>query len=521
MGYWTIECHNEKEWLDARMPYANASSFAAIRNHSPWQTALGYWREKHGLIAHQAENASMLRGKERESEIRRWFAEENPWYTVQYHQYDIYVSARQGYGMLSCTLDGELEVNTDATAMQKGEKGILEIKSVGIRSANDIWDRIPQYYLDQVLGQLFIRDDCSFAVLVAEFHYEGSAELQGSIPEFSRKRFMIYRSKLTAEIQSVADDVALWWRAYMEEDRMPPAVVQGGTEESHDLVVITADAVIGSFEENFASVRKQIEDMVAPYEGYEVTEENLKNAKALHAELSKMEKEIDQKRIAVKKKYMEPCDAFEKKANELKALITEKRTPIKSQIDGFEEKRVEARKKLIADIYMKVADEKLDEKQKSFFFDHCHGYQKADPSWLNKSSSEKKIAEEIGKALDSFLSDIALIETLADGSELRDASYFTAYSRNMSIEDVMQSKKVLDYQEEARKKEEAEKAEAKALAPAPEPAPIAEEKPEIKEEKHEGITYRFVATHSDAKEWLALIKYMKDHGFTVVESVRI
>lgn len=517
MGYRTIRCADEAEWLEARMPYANASSFAAIRNHSPWQSALDYWREKKGLKAHEQMNASMARGKEREAAIREEFARENPWYSVGYHQYDIYVSDRPGYGMMSCTLDGELEVCTDAVSMLRGEKGILEIKSVGILSRRDIWEKPPVYYMDQIFGQLAIRDDCSFAVLMAEFHYEGSPEFQGDIPEYTTRKWIIYRSQYAAEIQGVADDVALWWRAYMEEDRMPPAVIQGGTDESRDLVVITADAVIGSFEENFELVRKQIEEMVAPYEGYEVTDENLKDAKEVHAELSKMEKEIDQKRIAVKKKYMEPCAAFEARANELKALITEKRKPIKAQIDGFEDRRIEERKKLIADTFRKAADEKLSEEQRTFFLDHCHGDRKTDPAWLNKGTSAKKLSEEIGKAVDRFLSDISFIEALADGSETRRASYLTAYSRDMDIEDVMQSKKVLDYQEKMREAAEAEKVEA----PAEVRTPPAGEPDARFIEVDDMIAYRFVVSHRDAKEWLALISYMREHGFTIIESTRI
>ena len=511
MGYRTIECRSEEEWLEARKPLANASSFAAIRNHSPWQSALDYWREKHGLISHQAGNVSMARGKEREPVIRAWFAEENPWYRVTYHQYDIYVSDRPCYGMMSCTLDGELEVCTDAVSMLRGEKGILEIKSVGILSRRDIWEKPPVYYMDQIYGQLFIRDDCSFAVLVAEFHYEGSEEFQGDIPEYSRKRWIIYRSQSAAEIQGVADDVALWWRAYMEEDRMPPAVIQGGTGESHDLVVITADAVIGSFEENFEAVKKQIEDMVAPYEGYEVTEGNLKDAKALHAELSKMEKEIDQKRIAVKKKYMEPCDAFEVKANELKALITEKRTPIKSQIDGFEERRVEEKKALIEGLWHDAAVRKLNDDMAGIFLGSA--FCSCEKGWLNKGTTKKEISAAMEERVDEFMRGMDAIDIASGGNESLASVMGAEFLRTAKLDSAIAAKERYEASVAmaSRKAAEAPKAPAPAPEPDAEPIPL----------DGDSIAYRFVASHRDAKEWLALIGYMKEHGFTIIESTRI
>ena len=361
-----------------------------------------------------------------------------------------------------------------------------------------------------------VRDDCSFAILVAEFHYEGSEEYQGDLPEYSSKKWVIYRSQVGDKIQALADDVALWWRAYMGEDKMPPAVVVGGTEESHDIVVISADATIGSFAENFEAVKRQIEEMVAPYEGFAVTTGNIRDAKDIHAELAKMEKIIDEKRIAAKKKYMEPVDAFEKKANELKALITAKRKPIKDQLDAFERERVEERKKVIASLFRKIADEKLTKEQSAFFFDTCHGDQKVDSSWLNKGTTEKKIAEDIAKAIGKFLGDIAMIESLADGSELRDASYCSAYSKNMSFEDVMEAKRYLDRREEQMREAEAKK--AVTPAPAPEPAPA---KKEVKKEESEEITYCFTLSHTDPKAWLGLIQYIKDHGFTVISRERI
>ena len=297
----------------------------------------------------------------------------------------------------------------------------------------------------------------------------------------------------------------------MEEDRMPPAVIQGGTEESRDLVVITADAVIGSFEENFEAVKKQIEDMVAPYEGYEVTEGNLKDAKALHAELSKMEKEIDQKRIAVKKKYMEPCDAFEAKANELKALITEKRTPIKSQIDGFEERRVEEKKALIEGLWHDAALRKLNDDMAGIFLGSA--FCSCEKSWLNKSSTKEKISAAMEERVDEFMRGMDAIDIASGGNEPLASVMGAEFLRTAKLDSAIAAKERYEASAamSSRKAAEAPKAPEPAPEPDAEPIPL----------DGDSITYRFVASHRDVKEWLALIGYMKEHGFTVMKSERI
>lgn len=79
----------------------------------------------------------------------------------------------------------------------------------------------------------------------------------------------------------------------------------------------------GSIELNFDALEEQLDKKLSEYKGAVFTEDTKTIAKAEVANLRKLKKDIEDSRKAVKKKWMEPYDAFEKRMKVLSAKVEE------------------------------------------------------------------------------------------------------------------------------------------------------------------------------------------------------
>ena len=125
----------------------------------------------------------------------------------------------------------------------------------------------------------------------------------------------------------------------------------------------------GSIETNIEGLKKHIAAGLEEYKHMVFTEETKKEAKATVANLRKLKKNVNDRKIEVKKRYMAPYEEFETQAKELISLIDEPIDYIDSQIKAFEQKRIEERKALITDTYNGIMQEQgLSSKVCKFFF---------------------------------------------------------------------------------------------------------------------------------------------------------
>ncbi|PWE85060.1 DUF1351 domain-containing protein [Agathobacter rectalis] len=96
----------------------------------------------------------------------------------------------------------------------------------------------------------------------------------------------------------------------------------------------------GAISFNFEDIKEALAAELELYKNLVFTEETKTDAKKTVAELRKLKKQINDKRIEVKKLYMQPYTDFEAKVKELDKLINEPITFISEQIDAFEQKRI-------------------------------------------------------------------------------------------------------------------------------------------------------------------------------------
>ena len=77
----------------------------------------------------------------------------------------------------------------------------------------------------------------------------------------------------------------------------------------------------GSIVTNIEVIKKHIAAGLEEYKHMVFTEETKKEAKATVADLRKLKKEVNARKIEVKKRYMAPYEDFETQAKELMSLI--------------------------------------------------------------------------------------------------------------------------------------------------------------------------------------------------------
>ena len=219
----------------------------------------------------------------------------------------------------------------------------------------------------------------------------------------------------------------------------------------------------GTIDFNFEDLKEALTAELELYKNLVFTEDTKADAKKTVAELRKLKKQISDKRIEVKKLYMQPYTDFEAKVKELDKLINEPIAYISEQIDAFEQKRIEEKRELINEIYLELVSERED----------IAGYAELnrvyDSKWENASTSKKTIQEAIISYLDSVDNDIAAIKSMESEYE---AKALMRYKETGVLSDALLTIRQWEKQkEEILKAEEEKQAEAEAdeILDAPEP----------------------------------------------------
>lgn len=224
----------------------------------------------------------------------------------------------------------------------------------------------------------------------------------------------------------------------------------------------------GTIDFNFEEIKEALTAELELYKNLVFTEDTKADAKKTVAELRKLKKQISDKRIEVKKLYMQPYTDFEAKVKELDKLINEPITFISEQIDAFEQKRIEEKRELINDIYLELVSERED----------IAGYAELnrvyDSKWENASTSKKAIQEAITSYLDSVANDIAAIKSMESEYETK---ALIRYKETGVLSDALltirqwekQKEEILKAEEEKQKEEKQAEIEADEILDAPEP----------------------------------------------------
>lgn len=265
----------------------------------------------------------------------------------------------------------------------------------------------------------------------------------------------------------------------------------------------------GSIVTNIDGIKKHIAAGLEEYKHMVFTEETKKEAKATVADLRKLKKEVNARKIEVKNRYMAPYEEFEAQAKELMSLIDEPINYIDGQIKAFEQKRIEERKAHITEIYDGIMQEHEEVKE---YLPLNRIY---NSKWENATTSMKAISEEIMERVEHTEKDLAMIQSME--SEFEDKG-IAAYARSLELADAIsimnqyqkQKEEILRRQEEDAKRK-AEIEEHREAVEDPMPVVKVEGSSKFVEPEETLFNARYDVT-ADAFQIVKLESTMREYG---------
>ena len=237
-----------------------------------------------------------------------------------------------------------------------------------------------------------------------------------------------------------------------------------------NLLVEQKNGTIGG---NFEELKTALKAELEVYKNMVFTEETRPEARKAVANLRKLKKSMNDKKLEVKKNFMVPYTDFEAQVKELDKLIDEPINFIRGQIEEFERKRVEERKKLISDIYTEIITEH------DTVAEYLPLQRIYDSKWENSTTTKKTIKEGIMKHVEHVEKDLATIRSME--SEFEDKG-IAKYKTTLELSDALTTMNQYQKQKEDILRRQEEEAQKKAEEEARRAAE--EEKRKVEEEVH-------------------------------------
>ena len=197
---------------------------------------------------------------------------------------------------------------------------------------------------------------------------------------------------------------------------------------------------------NFIELKKWVMDGAEKYKTTVYTDDNIAQAKADRADLNRLKKALNDRRIQIEKEYMKPFTEFKDKINEIIKLIDEPAKLIDERVKEYEQAKKDEKAQQITEWFSGIEGRP----------EWLEIGQIWDQKWLNASKSMKSIKEEIEAALAQIHADL---ETLAGITEFgfeateeykRTLDINRALAEGMRLSDIQKRKEA----EAARKAEE-------------------------------------------------------------------
>ena len=189
---------------------------------------------------------------------------------------------------------------------------------------------------------------------------------------------------------------------------------------------------------NFEELSTLLDQKLEKYRGLQIAEEDAKEAKEIRADLNRLAKAINDRKISVKKEFCAPYTEFETQAKKLIDKVKEVSNGIDVQIKAYEE-RAKLEKREAIEAYWKSIDPQNIDIDMIF-----------DSKWLNATCSEKEWKSALDQTRWRIRQDIATLSEFEDQTK-----------RDWCITEYM---KTLDTSATLRRWDEQKQAEERARA---------------------------------------------------------
>lgn len=241
-----------------------------------------------------------------------------------------------------------------------------------------------------------------------------------------------------------------------------------------------------------------VDAVVKKYSGIVVTEDTLKECKKTLTELRKLSKELNAKRLEKQRQYETPVKEFKAQIDAYINQINDVISDIKQGTDEFEEKRKAEKQEAIQNLIAEMAGNYGVDPETI----------EIDKKWLNKSTTMKKITEEIAnkmKEKQRLDDDWKIIKKYAQDKGML-ADHYQTY---IGVFSAFEIEKMID--EDADKKAEQDRNQAEELMFT---KAVDEETGEIKQAIQQ-VTFTIKGTEEQLNQVAA---YLKNSGVEIVSA---
>ena len=193
---------------------------------------------------------------------------------------------------------------------------------------------------------------------------------------------------------------------------------------------------------NYEELRNELTEKVSMYETLVYTDEQIKEAKEDKANLNKLKKALNDERIALEKKYMQPFETFKAQVNDIIRIIDKPIAVIDKQVKEFEQKEKDEKLEAIKELFASAGFQPFVNLEMIF-----------DNKWLNKTFSMKKIEDAMKERMFQIGNDVKTLNDLPEfGFEALEI-YKTTLDINRAL---AEGRKLADIQKKKKEQQEAE-----------------------------------------------------------------
>lgn len=177
-----------------------------------------------------------------------------------------------------------------------------------------------------------------------------------------------------------------------------------------NIISPTQDMELTPITWNYEDLKTEISQKTQVYKMMVFGEDQMDEAKRNRASLNSLDKALNDKKIALKKMYLEPYETFEIQIKELQKMIKDASASIDKQVKDFEDKeRKEKLDKALSTLLDYASANDLQS------FSPAAGWESlVNPKWGNKSVSYKAIAEDAEAIAIGIKQDLATINGMTD-----------------------------------------------------------------------------------------------------------
>lgn len=203
-----------------------------------------------------------------------------------------------------------------------------------------------------------------------------------------------------------------------------------------------------------SEMKAKLNELAEFYEGGKgtITSKTFKNDKNVLASIRRLRTEIDDRRISIKREINKPVDEFEGQVKELTTILDGVIDPIALKVKLFEQAQKDEKKKHVDQLVASLVKENELELGQIIF----------NPKWLNASSTDKKVTDEINEQIAVIKAE----QTRLEGERLIITNYAKAVELDATgwlamVDDGKSAAEVIKLMDKAR-----EEAKRKAAAEA-------------------------------------------------------